>query len=403
VIRPRAEAALALFLTACGGFREIPIDDSCFVYVVAGDSHTCGRKTDGTLWCWGDNQYGQLGTGDTAPHSRPVRVEALGNQVAGVYLPSGTGDISTRTAFSCALKTEGSLYCWGNNEYGQLGTGDANNRLDPARVDVLVHAASLGSGFACARKNDNSIWCWGANESGQLGTGDTQSRSRPVEVAPETLGGNARYLSTGSAHACARKLDATIVCWGENGSGQLGTGTTERSLVPVPVDMTELAENADVIATGGEHSCAAKSDSTVFCWGANQFGRLGIGDTRPRLLPRLVSLEGFAGGVPRLTTGGHHSCAAIADGSIRCWGNNRAGQLGDGSKMNRSLPHAVDAHQLGMSIAVIYAGGQHTCARTNDGAVFCWGSNEYGQLGVGAGLGTTTPVQVAPSCSTDQG
>lgn len=396
----------AVLLVSCTGFREVPIDDACFVYVVAGDSHTCGRKTDGSLWCWGDNQYGQLGTGDTDPHPKPVRVDLLGDQVAGIYLPAGTGDISSRTAFSCARKTEGSLFCWGNNEYGQLGTGDANNRLQPTRVESLggdVHAASLGSGFACARKNDNSIWCWGANESGQLGTGDTDHRDVPVEVDPTGLGDNVRYLSTGSAHVCARKTDGTVYCWGENGAGQLGVGDTDRRLLPTAVEATELMNNADVIVTGGAHSCAAKSDGSLFCWGANQYGQLGAGDLAPHLVPTRVALDGLAGGVPLLSAGGNHTCAGIADGTLECWGDNRAGQLGDQTKMNRKLPHAVVARELGMSIAVIYAGGSHTCARTNDGAVFCWGSNEYGQLGIGSGPSSNVPVVVAAACPEDQG
>src|SRR5688572_28583170 len=207
----RRLACAWIFVAACNGFREVPIDDSCFVYIVAGDSHRCGRKTDGSLWCWGDSSYGHLGIGDTQPHPKPTRIDMFGNQTAGIYLPAGTGNISSRTAFTCARRADSTLYCCGNNEYGQLGTGDKNNRLHPTRVEALgsnAHAASLGNGFACARNNDSSIWCWGANESGQLGTGDTEMRLEPTEVDPgdaQMLRGNVRYLATGTAHVCARK------------------------------------------------------------------------------------------------------------------------------------------------------------------------------------------------------
>lgn len=398
-----AAIAAVIGLGSCG-FREIPSEPACFEYVVASDTHSCGRKTDGTLWCWGNNQHGQLGTGDTASQVAPVRVdpEGLGSDVAGVYVPSGSGGISTRTAFTCARKTDGTLWCWGSNEYGQLGTGDRDARLRPTQVTGLgtdVHAASLGGAFGCARKTDNTLWCWGANEAGQLGTGDKQDRLSPVEVDPSGLGASVRRFSTGAAHTCARRTDNTLYCWGANEAGQLGTGDTELAMSPTRVDTSSLGATADVVVTGAAHTCVTLSDTAIDCFGANQFGQLGLGaDPSPRLHPERVDLPGFAGGVPMITAGGRHTCAGKTDGSLWCWGDNRAGQLGVGTRANSGVPVQVDAAGMGAQVAVVYAGGAHTCVRNIDNSVWCWGSNEYGQLGIGAGPGSEVPVQVAPSC-----
>ncbi|MCK6550155.1 hypothetical protein L6R52_30250 [Myxococcota bacterium] len=387
---------------ACG-FREVVPEGACFAYIVTSDSHTCGRRVDGSLWCWGSNAFGQLGTGDTEPRTEPTRVDALGDEVAGIYLPTGSGAISSRTAFTCARKTDGTLWCFGNNQWGQLGTGDTTPRSVPTKVGSTdlgadVHAASLGSGFACVRKNDDTIWCWGANESGQLGTGDTEPRPTPVQVAPDVLGSGVRYLSTGDAHACARMLDGRVLCWGANPQGQLGTGDTEPRLVPTPISTPELSSDAGVIVTGATHTCATRTDAALFCWGGNQLGQLGVGDTERRLVPTRVELTDLAAEVPLVTAGGRHTCVAKIDGTLWCFGDNRAGQLGRGDRENASRPVAVEQRALGREIAVIYAGGANTCARTQAGLVWCWGANDFGQLGIGSGPGRTEPELVTASC-----
>jgi alpha-tubulin suppressor-like RCC1 family protein len=395
--------AVAALSTACG-FREID-EPPCFAYVVASDSHSCARTTEGALYCWGNNQYGQLGTGDTEPRDRPTRIGAdlFGNEVAGIYVPSGSGGSSTRTAFTCARLTDGSLWCWGANEYGQLGTGDSASRslphnVAPDRLNNDVHAASLGSGFTCVRQNDNSIFCWGANESGQLGTGDYERRLLPEQVDPEGLGTDVRYLATGASHACARKTDGTIWCWGSNQFGQLGTGDMQPRLTPFEIGREQFESTADVIAAGGLHTCATRTDAELFCWGANQYGQLGAGHTGSQTVPNPVDLEGLAGGVPLVSVGGQHTCAAKADGSLWCWGNNLAGQLGNGRTDNSSEPVQVDPAVMDGAISVIYAGGMHTCARNVDGSVWCWGDNQFGQLGIGHGAQSAIPEQVSDRC-----
>jgi alpha-tubulin suppressor-like RCC1 family protein len=401
MIRYRTIFAWALSASACG-FREVPIEPACFEYIVASDSHSCARKTDGTAWCWGNNQQGQLGVGDTGPRTTPIRLDALDDQVAGIYTPTATGDISTRTAFTCALKREGTLWCWGNNEYGQLGTGDRENRSTPTWVEALgsdVHAASLGSAFGCARKKDNSLWCWGANESGQLGTGDTEPRMLPEQIDPDGLGREVRRISAGGAHTCARKNDGNLYCWGANSQGQLGTNDTNPRLTPTPVDSPDLASSVDVIVLGAAHSCATRANATLWCWGANQYGQLGLGgNVEPHARPEPVDLPNLAGTVPLVTAGANHTCAAKTDGTLWCFGNNRAGQLGTGDRENRSTPAEVDRMSFGTQVAVVYAGGNHTCARRLDSSVWCWGNNDYGQLGVQGAGSAVVPIEVVPAC-----
>ncbi|MSR89488.1 hypothetical protein EXS53_00915, partial [Patescibacteria group bacterium] len=185
-------------------------------------SHSCVAKTDGTVWCWGDNSQGQLGTGNTTKSLIPVKVNITG--VASVSAGAGG-------AHSCATKTDGTVWCWGYNGQGQLGTGNTTNSLIPKVVPYFVGVASVsvGTGHSCATKTDGTLWCWGDNEWGQLGTGNTTKSLIPkvipyfVKVASVSAGGN---------HSCATKTDGTLWCWGDNEWGQLGTGNTTKSLIP---------------------------------------------------------------------------------------------------------------------------------------------------------------------------
>jgi alpha-tubulin suppressor-like RCC1 family protein len=217
-----------------------------------------------------------------------------------------------------------------------------------------------------------------------------------VQVAE--LGTDVRYLVTGSSHPCARKTDGTLWCWGANQYGQLGTGDTEPRASPVQIDPENLGGNVDVVVAGAFHTCVTRTDSTMWCWGANQFGQLGVAGSMPRLVPVPLDFPDLAGGVPLVSAGGFHTCAAKTDGSLSCWGSNREGQLGSGTVENSATPLEVEADSFGRSTAVVYAGGAHTCARSSDSSLWCWGSNQFGQLGIGLGPGTNTPIRVSPAC-----
>jgi alpha-tubulin suppressor-like RCC1 family protein len=392
-------ASAPILLSGCG-FRKVNPTTACFVYVVTSDSHTCARKTDGTLWCWGNNQYGQLTGSDAGPQLAPIPVTSLGGTVARIYLPSAVGTISSRTAFTCVRRTDASLWCWGNNEHGQLGTGDNATRRMPVSVAPQVignalDAVSSGAGFACARKTDGTLWCWGSNAYGQLGTGGTAPSAVPVQVDPRGLGAEVAQIYAGESHVCAVKTDGTLWCWGNNAYGQLGTGDTRPRSAPAQVDPQGMGAGVAVVFAGANHTCAVMTDSTLWCWGNNQFGQLGVGDQRTRLSPARVDFADVGPGVSVVTAGGNHTCAAKTDGTLWCWGNNQYGQLGSGQAGGSATPVSVD---LPAAVSVVYAGGTHTCARTTDSALWCWGSNQYGQLGIAAGASSNVPMRIAPSC-----
>jgi alpha-tubulin suppressor-like RCC1 family protein len=400
-----ATRALVLALVIAGGCTEWTAFSKdyegagvCPAYVVAADTHTCLRKTNGSLYCWGDNRFGQLGTGDKVMRSAPTRIDFGGLGVAKVLLPSGAGEISSDlTVFTCAITTDDNLYCWGDNRFGQLGTGDTTSTPKPALVKVLgprVSKATNGSGHTCAQTTDSALFCWGKNTQGQLGLGTLGQETSPVQVPFDRP---VERLSAGGDFSCARGTDGTLECWGDNRLGQLGTGDVVSQKKPVAV--TTLGARVVRVSTGATHACAFTDDGVVWCWGDNRSGQLGTGDQDPRLTPVPIDPKGL-GQVKanQIFAGGTHSCVLRDDSSLWCWGGNRFGQLGTGDTQPRLLPTQVAPDVLGHEVAAAYTGGAHTCAIKTNGALYCWGNNQYGQVGADVGSQTTTPVQVMGPC-----
>jgi Alpha-tubulin suppressor and related RCC1 domain-containing proteins len=257
---------------------------------------------------------------------------------------------------------------------------------------------SHGGHHTCVLLEDGRIACWGTNGAGQLGVGDTTNRTTPVIVANiGTTLPKAVAIALGGAHSCALLEDGRIACWGYNGYGQLGVGDTTNRYTPVIVnDIGSTLPKAVAIAAGGGHSCALLKDGRVACWGWNNNGQLGVGDTTNRTTPVIVSSIGTT--LPKavaVAAGGWHSCALLEDGRIACWGANGVGQLGNGSTTNRTTP--VIVANIGTTLPKAVAVGlglSHTCALLEDGRIACWGYNYYGQLGDGSTTNRTTPVIV---------
>ena len=405
--------------------------DAQVQHIAAGFAHTCAVRADGSAWCWGANQSGQLGEGTTSNINVPVPVTGLGDAV----------DVAAGTAFSCARRRNDTLWCWGDNRVGQLGGGSAVDRLTSTRVANLDSVLSLTAGgnhtcarrpavagavavvcwgsnqagelgdgtrvdratptslkfslnavqvaagaqHTCLRAGDSSVWCWGRGSSGQLGTQSLIDFLAPVSI-PEAAG--AGTIVAGSAHTCALR-GTTVACWGRNDEGQLGDGTTTSRSQPADV---LAAGSAVEVVTGGAHTCARRTDGTVACWGRNAEGQLGDGTNDASLVPVVVA---DLSGATALTAGANHTCALLADGTARCWGDGARGQLGWGSTAPRNRPAVVSG--LG-DIVTIAAGDRHTCARTTGtgnvatpGPVFCWGDNSAGQLGDGTRETRLTP------------
>lgn len=348
---------------------DVPGLGSGITAVAAGRTHTCALTAGGGARCWGDNEDGQLGNGTRTSSSTPVDVAGLS---------SGVRSIATGWYHTCALTTSGGVKCWGRNLYGQLGDGTTFTwRTTPVDVVGLssgVAAITAGEEHTCALTTGGGVKCWGRNWFGELGDGTTTSRSTPVDVVG--LGSGVAAIAASYDHTCALTTGGGVKCWGD-------TATT-------PADVPGLGSGVAAIAVGAGHSCALTTGGGVKCWGANWTGQLGDGTTDYRSTP--VDVVGLGSGVEAITAGGSHTCALVTGGMVKCWGDNLDGQLGDGTRVQRTTP--VDVSGLGSGVQAIAAGQRHTCAVTASGGVQCWGWDGYGQLGLGTVTVHTEPVDV---------
>ncbi len=347
--------------------------------IFAGGLHTCVLLSDGRVKCWGDNSTGQLGNGTQTGSFTPVDV---------AYLTSGMSSLALGADYSCAVNQAGQVACWGDNWAGQLGIGNNTGALKPQiagpfEAPVLKLAAS--DNHTCALLTGGRVKCWGSNAYGQLGDGISGIRLGPTPAAG--LGqGETAAVAAGWEHACALSRAGGVKCWGNNVYGQLGDGTFNSQFTPVNVQ--GLNGGVVAIAAGGNHTCAIKSDSSLWCWGANGGGELGIGSYAGSSIPVMV-----ASGVVKVAAGTWHTCFITTAGGIKCSGDNSAGQLGNNSRQQSLSP--VDVVNLPGKMRALDAGEKHTCAIAMDGSAWCWGDNHYGQLGNDRNRYNTAPFRVA--------
>ena len=250
----------------------------------------------------------------------------------------------------------------------------------------LWDSMGAGSSHSCALSSGGILWCWGANGYGQLGDGSTSNRSRPVRVEWDRETGF-RQVAMGHAHTCAVDGDGVLACWGDNTFGQLGDGSQWDRILP-----GEVRRGVKAVAAGYVHTCALLQDHSVVCWGFNGSGQLGDGSREDRFRPVAVNL-GRGASVLGVTVGFSHSCALLDNYSVHCWGGNDFGQLGDGSMIDRLEPVAVDSWWSSQVTSVV-AGDSHTCVVLEEGFLECWGSNRHGQLGDAVGPESTRPVRI---------
>ena len=295
--------------------------------------------------------------------------------------------VSAGGEYTCVRLPDGTARCTGRNQFGQLGDGSFMNSAVLVAVNGLTTAARVAAGdeFACALLADGTAKCWALGEKGQRGDGTfNQFSGVPVAVSGLT---NAVSLAGGYNHACALLADGSMRCWGDNASGQLGNPSTPTgSSVPVTVSGIN---DAIAFTTGAFHTCAVPADRTLRCWGLNEQGQLGDGSRTNSSTP--VTVSGISG-VVAVAGGAVHTCAVLTNGTVRCWGENEFGQLGDGTNSSSITPVQV-AGITGAS--AISAGWRHTCAVLTNGTVQCWGQNDFSQLGDGTTTSRNIPVQVS--------
>ncbi len=366
--------------------------------ISAGGTHACGIAR-GQLYCWGTSAAGALGPGITSPTSTPTLVTTFANKMV--------TDVSAGTDFTCAV-ADGSAYCWGNGGNGRTGLGGTSNTSTPAAVGGIpstktVTSISAGATHACAVAG-GSAYCWGNNGSGQLGTGSTTSTTSAVAVTTATgilSGRTVTAISAGTSHSCAI-ADGLAFCWGTNTNGQLGDASTTQHTAPFAVTTTGVLSGRTVsaISAGDAHSCAV-ADGNAYCWGLTTSGRVGNGVVSATSQSSPVAVTGTvaaSANVTAISAGNTHSCA-IAGGAAHCWGAGASGQLGNGTT-TASAGAAVAATTSGVlsgrALTSISAGNQFTCTR-GDTPGACWGLGSGGQLGNKATASTTTAVDAAIS------
>lgn len=335
--------------------------------IAAGDNHTCLLHTNGTVSCWGWNQYGQSGQSinQTVVTESPVnRLEGITRISAGAY-------------HTCALDQSGQVWCWGRNNDGQLGNGSDQDSAVPTRVAGFsgrsIRTISAGSMHTCAIDYQGSVWCWGSNRMGKLGQpADVFSYSTPQQVT--ALSTAAEQIAAGSSHTCAVDTHRDLWCWGEGIFGQVGLNPFASSAAPVRI--STLTEKIVSMQAGWFHTCLLTESGRVLCWGKNQDGQLGNAAQISRADP--VSPVKMDNGVSLLASGGQSNCSIAADQITYCWGRNNYGQIGDQTSTDRLIPIAVKLPIVPTQITV---GGSHVCALDGAGQVYCWGANDVGQLG----------------------
>lgn len=379
--------------------------ESGAIAVSAGVSHTCAVTSTGAV-CWGSNSLGMLGDGTFEDRLAPTDVVGLNESIT---------DVAAGWLHTCALTAPGAVKCWGANRYGQLGTtyDDLCGPTQPCattprdvvglggQVDELV----VGHSHGCALITGGTVECWGLDTFGQLGDGQTTFEQQdPTPTAVVGLAGSVANIDAAGWYTCATLFDGGVKCWGANHYGQLGNGSFigGGSLwgIATPIDVLHYNDarllEVTTVATGGGHACALLAGGGISCWGASGDGQLGNSEfvTGPNsTIPSpVVAIDG---NILQLAAAERHTCALTAKGTVKCWGDNQWGQLGDGTYRDRPTPVAVV--QLGAPAVAIDAGSLYTCALTSLYAVKCWGAGPFpGSPSCGSGSFdcSNTPVAV---------
>ena len=340
---------------------------------------TCGLSKSGGVFCWGYNGQAQLGTGSAAVTPLLVKVQGI----------PPMRDIAVSGTVACGIGAKGGLYCWGSNFNGVLDLSSKKGVLPPTKMGVaspVIQASVVGS-YGCALRPDGKAVCWGnSSGSGVLGEGEFGLPALSVLPPTESFGDAVEFAAT-SGHVCARRADGTVSCRGSNTQGQLGEFF--HSTLPKPFRVPCISDVKHA-SRGLGHACAVVSGGGIRCWGADGQGQVGDGKGPRKQLPPVAPKS--APSATMVAVGDEHSCALSVAGTVTCWGGNTYGQLGTGSKAPHDHPVPV-VPQLS-NVAQVAAAPRHTCAVDSKGKAYCWGSGVSGQLGNGSKVVSLQPALV---------
>lgn len=419
VVRATVVVALITGVLACHNSTEEPEQVTAplvFDQIAAGAYHNCGLAHGGGVYCWGEDDWGQLGTGEPYQGSHiettPVKAqtEVQFTSVAGDEQHDG------RSGHTCAIATDSGVYCWGSGAWGMLGDGEHGEDVDalhmnsvPTRATGIQSARQvvLGGKHTCVLDNTGAAWCVGSNHDGQIGvasvSGDCaiDSFAEPCALQFTEVSGSHRFerIVAGAYHNCGLTDAGEAWCWGMGGMGALGAGEMYTPSLPVAVSGDLRWES---LAAGEFHTCGITSDGSTYCWGFNGAGALGNGESGGvEWVPVPVEApEAFTS----VYAGQDFSCALTSDGTAYCWGKNDQGQLGAASA--ESCDAASEAGptspcsttptpvQTTIHFTALALGSRHACGLTAQGEMYCWGDNEHGQLGTGNTVDSAEPVKV---------
>ena len=354
--------------SAQSGMRAVyagKITDSKVKTFCIGASYGGAITKDGNLYMWGNNDHGQIGNGTNAEQSEPVKVLSNVKTIHLAYHYAG------------AITEDGSLYMWGNNADGQIGNGTTTNQMTPVKILSNVKTISCGGNHVGAITEDGSLYTWGSNYYGENGNGTTTNQSKPVKVLSDVIA-----VSMGSFHSGAITKDGSLYMWGQNGNGQIGDGTTTDQSKPVKV-----LSNIKSVCLGSSDSAAIAEDGSLYMWGYNDYGQIGNGTTSHQKTPVKILSN-----VKKVTLEDGDSAAITENGDLYMWGFNGCGQIGNGTTSHQKSPVKILSNVKSVSIE-----GSHSGAVTEDDSLYMWGRNDYGQVGDGTNSNQKVPVKVLSS------